>query len=89
MVWLALIGGSLLVGAMCGWYFRGKKAWLLGMVIPWFALLAVILYTEYFVTPEEGGGASMWPIAQLIGGTIAAFFGLIGTFIGRKFARKQ
>ncbi|EDY86337.1 hypothetical protein GP5015_1811 [gamma proteobacterium HTCC5015] len=42
--------------------------------MPWLALLAAILYAEY-VLPYEGGGASMWPIAQLVGGTAAAFSG--------------
>lgn len=35
---------------------------------------ATLLWFEY-VQPPTKGGASMWPIAQLVGGTIAAFVG--------------
>lgn len=34
-------------------------------------MLAYLLVNEY-VLPYRGGGASMWPIAQLFGGSIAA-----------------
>lgn len=75
IVWSLLIGGSALIGAITG--ILCKKSWAIYVAgaVPWFGLLAAILYTEYF-TPYQGGGASMWPIAQLFGGTIAAIVGV-------------
>ena len=57
-----------------GLAIRGRKAVLIGAVIPWLGLLAWLLYHEFLV-PYQGGGASMWPIAQLFGGTVAALVG--------------
>jgi hypothetical protein len=34
------------------------------------------LYHEY-VAPYSGGGASMWPLAQLVAGTPAALLGML------------
>lgn len=57
-----------------GLKFRGPKAVLMGAAIPWLGLLAVLLFIECFV-PYQGGGASMWPVAQCFGGTVAALTG--------------
>jgi hypothetical protein len=72
--WISLILLSAGAGALSGLAMRGRKAVVLGAVIPWLGLLAWLLYCEYFV-PYQGGGASMWPIAQLFGGTAAALTG--------------
>ena len=72
--WIPLLLLSASAGAFAGLAIRGRKAVLIGGVIPWVGLLVWLLYHEYFV-PYQGGGASMWPIAQLFGGTAA---GLVG-----------
>jgi hypothetical protein len=38
----------------------------------WLGFLGWLLFCEY-VLPYQGGGASMWPIALIFGGTFAAF----------------
>jgi hypothetical protein len=72
--WLILGLASLAVGVLAGFVFRGVIAIVVGSIVPWCGLLAVLLYHEYFV-PYQGGGASMWPVAQLFGGTFAAIVG--------------
>ena len=88
IVWSLLIGGSALIGTITA--ILCKKSWAIYVAgaIPWFGLLAAILYTEYF-TPYQGGGASMWPIAQLFGGTIAAVVGVIAYKVVRNLFSKQ
>lgn len=74
-IWLILIGGSTLVGYLTAIMIRKNWAiWVAGAV-PWLALLGALIYTEYF-TSFAGGGASMWLIAQLFGGTVAAAIGV-------------
>ena len=75
-VWSVLILLSALAGGICGLIFRGKRAIIFGGAAPWFGVLAWLLYNEYFV-PYQGGGASMWPIAQLFAGSVAAVVGVI------------
>ena len=75
IVWLILIGGSAFVGLLTAIYIKQSWAIYFAGAVPWFCLLAAILYTEYMM-PYEGGGASMWPIAQLVGGTVAAVVGI-------------
>ena len=72
--WTPLVLLSAGAGAFSALAIRGRKAVLIGAVIPWLGLLAWLLYHEFFV-PYQGGGASMWPIAQLFGGTVAALTG--------------
>ena len=72
---------SALAGAICGLCLR--RAWvaiLSGAAIPWFGMLSYLLYNEYFV-PYQGGGASMWPIAQLFAGTAVALIGALAAGI--------
>ncbi len=80
MVWSALILPSAIIGAVCGFFVKGGRGLFLGAAIPWFGLLAVLLFYEFCV-PYQGGGASMWPIAQLFGGTIVAITGLIVSLV--------
>ena len=75
-VWLILIGGSTLIGYLIAVLLKKNWAIYVAGAVPWFALLAALVYTEYF-TAYEGGGASMWLIAQLFGGTVAAVVGVI------------
>lgn len=62
---------------------KGRLGIVLSGAIPWLGLLAGLLYQEYFV-PYQGGGASMWPIAQLFGGTVAAVTGIGMYLLGKK-----
>ena len=66
--------------------FMLKSPWAIYLAgaLPWFGLLAALLYTEYF-RPYQGGGASMWPIAQLFGGFVAAGTGVLAFFAVNKF----
>lgn len=73
-IWLIIILGSAIVGAVCGYKIFTRWAIFAGGAIPWFVILAVLLYREYFV-PSRGGGASMWPVAQLFAGSVAAGIG--------------
>ncbi|ADJ29480.1 hypothetical protein [Nitrosococcus watsonii] len=75
-VWLILIGGSTLTGFLTATLLKKNWAIYVAGAVPWFALLAALLYTEYF-TAYEGGGASMWLIAQLFGGTVGAVVGVV------------
>ena len=72
LLWFAIVGGSLAVGLVVARLLNGWRAaaWIAGAVA-WLLMLACLLVNEY-VLPYRGGGASMWPIAQLFGGTIAA-----------------
>jgi hypothetical protein len=69
--WLNLGLLSAVTGGIATKVFKGRTAILAGGAAAWFGMLAWLLYNEYFV-PYQGGGASMWPIAQLFGGTFAA-----------------
>jgi hypothetical protein len=72
LLWFAILGGSIAVGFLAAALLRGSRAaaWIAGAVA-WLLMLACLLINEY-VLPYRGGGASMWPIAQLFAGTIAA-----------------
>ena len=82
-VWLILISVSLVIGWAFGQTVKGVKGGVLSLLVPWFLLLAALLLNEY-VLPYSGGGASVWPIAQLFGGTAAAGLGLISFLITTK-----
>lgn len=73
--WTTIIILSTVAGVLCAAFFRGTTAWVASALLPWLGVLAWLLYQEYFV-PYRGGGASMWPIAQLFAGTVAAGVGL-------------
>ena len=74
-IWLILIGASALVGVITALLLNKPWAIYVAGAVPWFSLLAALIYTEYF-TPYKGGGASMWPIAQLFGGAVTAAIGV-------------
>lgn len=84
--WLALLLPSALIGLVCSYFIKTKFSVFLAGAIPWFGFLAVLLYQEYFV-PYQGGGASMWPIALLFGGTAAAVTGVTMWWCGTKIFR--
>lgn len=74
ILWLTIVILSALVGAISGYSIRSWWAIFVGGAVPWLGLLSMLLYDEYFV-PYSGGGASMWPVAQLFAGTVAAIVG--------------
>lgn len=74
-------------GAVTALAVPGRKAVLLGAVVPWCGVLAWLLFDEYFL-PDQGGGASMWPIAQVVGGTAAALVGA-GSSLAVRLARSR
>ncbi len=86
-IWWILIAASALVGILTAIYVKKSWAIYLAGAVPWFGLLAAILYTEY-VRPYQGGGASMWPIAQLFGGFVAAGTGILAFLGVNKFTGK-
>ena len=75
-VWLILIVLSAIAGAACAWALNGSFGLFASGAVPWLGMLGWLLYNEYFV-PYHGGGASMWPIAQLFAGTVAAAVGMV------------
>ena len=85
-IWLILIGGSILVGYLTALVIRKNWAIYIAGAVPWLALLGALIYTEFF-TSYAGGGASMWIIAQLFGGTIAAATGVVSYKLTRYLQR--
>ena len=85
--WTILIILSISTGGLFAYYIKGRFGAILSGLIPWLGLLASLLYQEYFV-PYQGGGASMWPIAQLFGGTLAAALGAAAYFLTIKVFNK-
>ena len=88
LVWTVLIVGSAFIGFLTAIFVKKNWGVYFAGALPWFLLLAAILYTEYFM-PHQGGGASMWPIAQLIGGTVAAVIGVISFNLTRKYLNRD
>ena len=72
--WIPLIILPVLVGAIASYLLPRQTAIMTGAAVPFLGLLAVLLWLE-FVQPPASGGASMWPIALVIGGTVVAFVG--------------
>lgn len=87
LAWLLLLLPSFIVGVLCGLYINKQWGLWIAAALPWFGLLAALIYTEYF-TPNENLDASMWPIAQLVGGTVAAIAGACGFILTKKLKRE-
>ncbi len=79
---------SALVGAASGRLIKHPISIAVGAAAAWLGLLVWLLYDEYFV-PYQGGGASMWPIAQLFAGTFAALVGGVSAGVVWAFVRKS
>jgi hypothetical protein len=69
--WLILGLLSVAIGVLVAKVVKNPLAVLIAAAIAWCGLLGWLLYYEYFV-PYQGGGASMWPIGQMFGGTFVA-----------------
>ena len=80
LVWLYIIIPSIIIGAVVAIMSKGRLSFILSAFLPWVGVLCFLLYYEYFV-PYQGGGASMWPIALLFAGTIAAIIGVFSCII--------
>lgn len=87
IAWIFLLTISAILGTFIGLKFSGKVGLALSVIVPWLTLLLWLLLSEY-VLPYRGGGASMWPIAQLIAGTVAAITGLISFVLTQKIKSK-
>ncbi len=72
--WIPIIGLSALTGIVVAFLVNSRWSIVLGAVIPWLGVLGWLLYNEYYV-PYQGGGASMWPIALIFAGSVAAALG--------------
>ncbi|BCL61968.1 hypothetical protein DGMP_26610 [Desulfomarina profundi] len=80
-VWAMVVIPSGITGIVLSYFVKGKIGMILAGLLPWSGVLAAILYQEYFL-PYQGGGASMWPIAQMVGGTVAAAAGVVSYNFG-------
>lgn len=86
--WLAILGGASLVGGLSGWYLRGGFSWAVGLLLPPSLFLSLLLVEEYLV-PYQGGGASMWPIAFIVGGTAAVLASCSSLLVFRAVRRRR
>ena len=73
--WLTIILLSAVAGAVSAWLLTGRIALMASASAPWLGVLGWLLYLEYFV-PYSAGGASMWPVALVFAGTVAALVGI-------------
>ena len=85
--WLILIPFSLLCGIIITLIKSNISPFIAGL-IPWLLFLIKLLIDEY-ILPYQGGGASMWPIALITGGTVAFLMGIIGSSIIKFFKNKS
>jgi hypothetical protein len=89
MAFVVLWVVSFVVAFVLRW-LRGTRTLSVAMPVAGFVLL--ILYDAYLV-PHRGAGASMWPIAVLMGGPVALLGGLLGAYasgvIKRWLAERQ
>ncbi len=74
-MWLVLIGLSVFTGGICAWLLPRSWGWVGALSLPPLGLFAWLMVSEYLL-PYRGGGASMWPIALVVGGSVAALIGL-------------
>ena len=74
--WGYIMIPSALVGALSGYFLKGKKSYFVAGALPWFGLLAVLMYDIYWRNYGNWQAGSMWPIAQMVGGTLAAVTGV-------------
>lgn len=82
LIWLLIVGGSIAIGIAAAVLLKFKYPALAAAAAAWLLLLACMLFNEY-VLPYRGGGASMWPIAQLFGGTVAAVVAGVSCMVTR------
>lgn len=71
LVWLILLVPSALVGLLCALYLKSNWAIYIAGSIPPSVFTLILLYSVYF-DPYPGSDATMWPIALIFGGGVAA-----------------
>ena len=86
-VWIGLIGGSTLIGVLSAILIKKSWSMYVAGAVPWFILLAALIYTEYF-SDWEKGGLGNWLLAQFLGGTIAAAIGYTSCKLTRNLLRR-
>ena len=79
---LLIIMMPVFFGVLSGYFIRGKKTYFVAAAVPWFGLLAMLLFDEY-VKPNRAPGASLWIVTQLFGGTLFAFIGVLTCIISK------
>ena len=87
-IWLILIGGSALIGFLVALAVKTRWAIYLAAAIPWFGLLGALLFTVYFLA-DDNPDASMWMIAQFVGGTVAALVGVVSFKLTQHLLRRE
>jgi hypothetical protein len=87
-IWLILIGGAVLIGFLVAVVVKTWWAVYLAAAIPWFGLLGALLFTVYFVAADDPD-ASMWLIAQFVGGTVAALVGIVSFKLTKHLLRRK
>ncbi len=82
--------GAAGIGILCARFIRSVWLGLLSaLLVPGILLLLYLLLAEY-ILPYRGGGASMWPIALVVGGTLFGFTGMVFYFLSKGyFVRKK
>ena len=78
-----LLVGSTVIGGLSAWHLKGGSSWLVASLLPPAIFLLWIPASEYFL-PYRGGGASMWPIAFALGGSVASVTGCCALVIVRR-----
>jgi len=87
--WLLIITPSIFAGLLFAHFVKGRLGLVLSILVPWLGLL-IILLCERFYFPCTGLEVTMWPYAQLFGGTIASIAGLVGYQLAMDlFCRKK
>ena len=87
-VWIGLIGGSTLIGALCAMLIKKRWSIYVAGAVPWLIFLAALIYTEY-LSDSATGGVGYWQLAQATGGTIAAAIGVVCCKITRYLFHKD
>lgn len=86
VVWIILLASSAAIGCLCARLIKEENvSFLAAALLPVLAFLFCLLFDTY-VLPYRGGGASMWPIALMVGSPPAAISGIVGWMLclGRK-----
>ena len=86
-VWLVIFLPSVFLGILCAYFLRNRWGLYLSAVLPWTALLGLLLYDVYMTSYNEPD-TSEWIMAQLIGGTFAALVGMLSYRISLRMFSK-
>lgn len=89
--WPAILILSALVGGASGRLIRGTGGVIVGGAAAWLGTAAWVLYMEFLSgqIPQPGRGPSMWPIALIVAGTVAAIVGAGSALFVHRLRRKS